>query len=276
MKYWAALLVATLAGAASAQDVVRDPAESSCAEGAIRMLILGTYHMDNPGLDESNVDADDVLSARRQAEIAELNQALLRFRPTKIAIEGDRARTVWQDRYRSWIAGQYTLGRNEIEQIGMKVARAAGHETIYPIDFPMLMSGLRYDEIDLTVSARASTSGEREQVPSAEDQELRRSSVAQYLRRLNDPERIAASHASYLELLAPDPDDPELYGRADRLLSWYKRNIRMMTNVARISEPEDRVLLIVGAGHLAILREFAIDSPYACLADTLQYLPPSN
>ena len=35
-------------------------------------LLLGTYHMGNPGLDVHNVQADDVLSPKRQEEIQRL------------------------------------------------------------------------------------------------------------------------------------------------------------------------------------------------------------
>jgi hypothetical protein len=75
-----------------------------------------------------------------------------------------------------------------------------------------------------------------------------------------------------MDLLKPDPDEAALYGKSDYLTNWYKRNIRMMANVARISKPGDRVLLIVGAGHLPVMRDFAIHSPAFCLADTLHYL----
>src|SRR5665647_2316095 len=57
------------------------------------VLILGTYHMANPGRDVFNMKADDVLSPKRQAEIGELLEVLKRFKPTKIAIES----TVYED-----------------------------------------------------------------------------------------------------------------------------------------------------------------------------------
>jgi hypothetical protein len=49
------------------------------------ILVLGTYHMANPGHDIHNLQADDVLSPKRQQEIAQLIDVLKRFRPTKIA-----------------------------------------------------------------------------------------------------------------------------------------------------------------------------------------------
>src|SRR5215813_2413914 len=53
------------------------------------VLVLGTYHMANPGHDIFNMQADDVLKPKRQAEIAQLIEVLKKFHPTKIAIESD-------------------------------------------------------------------------------------------------------------------------------------------------------------------------------------------
>src|SRR5689334_1114361 len=53
------------------------------------ILVLGTYHMVNPGHDLYNMQADDVQSPKRQQEIAELIETLKKFHPTKVAIEAD-------------------------------------------------------------------------------------------------------------------------------------------------------------------------------------------
>lgn len=269
---WTAAIALQLSSPAAGVNSPRDPAENACSEGAVELLILGSYHMDNPGLDAVNIEADDVLTPRRQAEITALNAGLLQFRPTKVAVEGDRSKSVWQDRYAQWLEGKYSLGRSEVEQIGMKVAKAAGHSTIYPIDFPMMMSGLRYDEVEIKKEAPSSATPAGPRQLSEAELLLRRHTVTQNLHRLNHPDAVAADHQPYMDLLEPDPEEPALYGKSDYLTNWYKRNIRMMTNVARISDPRDRVLLIVGKGHLPILRHFAIHSPEFCLADTLHYL----
>lgn len=48
-------------------------------EGA-EVLVLGVYHMANPGRDVANLEADDVLSTRRQTEIARAHS-----RPRRVA-----------------------------------------------------------------------------------------------------------------------------------------------------------------------------------------------
>src|SRR4051812_10776692 len=61
----------------------------SQADPRPEILVLGTYHMANPGRDVHNMQADDVLSPKRQREIARLIEVLKAFHPTKIAIESD-------------------------------------------------------------------------------------------------------------------------------------------------------------------------------------------
>lgn len=244
------------------------------------IMILGTYHMDNPHLDDKNLDADDVLSPRRQREIADLVEKLVRFNPTKIAIEAPYRDTYWTNRYTKYLKGEYKLGRNEIEQIGFQLAKRLNHTTLYPIDYPMLMSGLRYDEIESPKPKPDPANASGESAPkhvappalSEEDKLLRNSTITDFLLYLNDEERVRKDHGSYLLQLLPN-DNPAIYENADRVSNWYKRNLRMFANINRITDfPGDRILLIVGAGHLKILRDFALDAPQFRLVDMKTYL----
>jgi hypothetical protein len=104
------------------------------AAGRAEVLVLGVYHMANPGRDLFNMKADDVLAPKRQAEIAELVDVLKRFQPTKVALEAD----VWDERvgqrYADYVAGRHELSRNETEQVGFRLAKEMGHEKVYPVD----------------------------------------------------------------------------------------------------------------------------------------------
>jgi hypothetical protein len=61
--------------------------DSATIDARPDVLVLGVWHMANPGGHVVNVEADDVLSPRRQSEIAEVMTVLGRFQPTKIAVE---------------------------------------------------------------------------------------------------------------------------------------------------------------------------------------------
>jgi hypothetical protein len=64
-----------------------------------------------------------------------------------------------------------------------------------------------------------------------------------------------------------------IYESADRNTNWYNRELRIFANLNRITEfPNDRILLLIGAGHLAIQRDFALDSPQFCLVEVESYL----
>jgi pheromone shutdown protein TraB len=55
--------------------------------------------------------------------------------------------------------------------------------------------------------------------------------------------------------------------------NWYKRNLRIFANINRITEPgKDRILVIIGAGHLKLLKEFAGDAPYFDEVDAESFL----
>ena len=56
-------------------------------EDRVPVLLLGSYHMSNPGADRFNLESDDVLSPRRQQEIEDLVERLSAFKPTVVALE---------------------------------------------------------------------------------------------------------------------------------------------------------------------------------------------
>ncbi len=247
----ALVLMVFAASALSQSETDLAKGETSCNDKSSRIMILGTYHMNNPGLDSVNLNADDVLSERRQAEINELLDKLARFKPTKIAIEAQYRSTYFPNRYKKYLTGEQKLGRNETEQIGFQLAKRLNLETVYPVDFSMYKTAPPLSE---------------------EDKLLRRSTVTEFLRYLNGEQRVRENNAQYMQMLLPT-DNPAIYAQSDLVTNWYKRNLRIFTNVARITDfGKDRILLIIGSGHLKILREFAIDSPNFCLVDTEAYL----
>lgn len=254
---------------------------AAAADDCTPILILGTYHMNNPGLDAYNLEADDVLSEKRQKEIAAVVETLTTFRPTKVMIESPHWTTHWSDRYAQWLEGRYTLGRNEIEQLGFRIASKMKHTRLWPVDYPMWMSGITPAEQHTPKkkpAAAASALKPAAPLPpaiQARQDKMRTSTVAEYLAYLNAPEQYRQNHQwDVIENLRPG-DGPALYQNTDLATNWYKRNLRIFTNIMEVTEPGDRLLLIIGAGHLKILRDLAGEHPSYCLDDAAKYLAPS-
>src|ERR1043166_7967394 len=134
-----AVSISTFAQQASTEKSAKPIAQAE-------VLVLGTYHMANRGHDIFNMQVDDVLAPKRQAEIAQLIEVLKKFNPTKIAVERDllsqnNSTTNEQARqYTDYLTGKHDLSRDEVEQIGFRLAKEHGHKTIYPVnsdyDFP--------------------------------------------------------------------------------------------------------------------------------------------
>ena len=278
----AAWTVGTLGwGSVSLAQTPSSQVDRYCGPNAAQIMILGTYHFANPGLDGRNVNADNVLTPKRQAELADLANRLAKFRPTKIMVEAPFTDTDVRDRYQRHLKGQYTLTHNETEQIGFRLGKMLGLPRINPVDYEMRMSGLRPDELNHAWRPKPppAPAGAAVSSPPAapqlteEDLLLRRSTIRETLLRMNRPEQFQADHSrDYLPMLLPK-DGPTLYEQSEYLVNWYKRNFRTFTNIARQTDfPSDRVLVITGGGHQKILRDLAIEADYFCLVETIPYL----
>jgi uncharacterized protein DUF5694 len=268
------MLLTALLLAAGTTTVPPSPREIACGTDESRLLVLGTFHMAPSGQDTFNAEVDDVRSPRRQQELAEVQERLVRYAPTRIAIEGAYVGSPWPERYRAYLKDDYTLGANEIEQVAFRLARRLGHAEVYPIDFPMWMDGRVPAEIGKArpkpaPSPAAAAVPAPEPPPHVREMQalIKSGTVLDVLRHVNSERYLREDHAGYVAGLRPDPDSDALYGTTDPIANWYKRNLRMFTNLYRIAEPRERILLVVGAGHGAILRRLAIDAPDVCLVD---------
>lgn len=257
----AALVLWTLgAFAATARpSVIDQPVEPARAE----VLVLGVYHMDNPGRDVFNMAADDVLAPKRQAEIAEVVAVLERFRPTKIAVEADFSSDRAAEDYTDYLAGEYELTRNEIDQLGLRLASKLGHETVYPVDvdgdfpFPRLNDHVEAHDLSEQFGALMEEIGA---MVEAQGEYLASHSVLETLLFMNSEEKVAADVGFYYR--QAHFGEPWNWAGADLVAAWFERNIRIYSNIVDLVEsPNERILVIYGAGHLGWLQQNFTNDP---------------
>ncbi len=221
------------------------------------ILILGTYHMANPGHDVYNMQADDVLSAKRQQEMGQLMEVLKRFHPTKIAIEADAGNKRVEQQYADYVAGKYTLSRNEIDQIGYRLAKELGHRAVYGVDeegdFP-IQRVINYAKANNQKEKLDAIMGGWGTMVKEQGEFLQSHTVLEMLEYMNSDARVAKDIGLYFAMARyADPGD---YAGPDLLAAWYQRNIRIYSNIVKLAEsPNDRILVIYGAGHLGWLRQ---------------------
>lgn len=238
-------------------------------EPPVKLLILGIFHFSDAGLDSYRPKYDiDALTPERQMEVEEVVELLASFRPNKVAVERlPSGQSTLDSLYRSYREGSFKLSSSEIFQLGFRVAARLGHERVFGVD-----AQRRFYEPWVDPDEYAVTHGQQNRLdPILADlykqqheygDELKtRQTLRDHLLYLNEPEQILRSHGQYLignfEVGIGDE-----YPGVDSKTAWYNRNLRIFANVQRIADMhDDRVLLIIGAGHVPILRHAAQASP---------------
>lgn len=240
----------------------------------VRVMVLGVFHFANPNADYAKFQGVDVLTPARQQEIEAVIAQLARFRPTKIALERVPAESdsINAD-YRRYLAGTFPLTRNEIHQLGFRLAAQLHLPRLYPVDFQL---GMRIDSVMAYAQAHDTAFAGRFQrivarVVQVLDRKQREESIGSNLRFLNDSVTILLAQQPYADMAAVGAGDSYIGARV--VAQWYERNLRIFANVATIAEPGDRILLIIGQGHTPILRELVRSHAAMQLVEALPYLP---
>lgn len=246
-------------------------------EKKTQLLLLGSYHMSNPGADQFNLESDDVLQPKRQEEILEVVKKLAAFKPTKICIEAQYGDSAIVAKYKTFLKKEIELRKSEKEQIGFRLAKLMGHETIYPIDVKMNIDqpGLQ-DVITANPAKHGPRMGQMESLGGEAmrvmGKWLAEGTVSEVLYNMNQPAFNDLNYQMYLKIFLPTVEGDN-YAGADLAATWYHRNLRIMSNLHKIDvTPEDKVLIIFGQGHIPLFERIAKDSPYFEVVDVLPYL----
>ncbi len=235
-----------------------------------KVLLLGTFHFKDAGLDTYKpVHKFDVLAPDGQAQVKEVLDGLARFAPTKVAVEVDAgSQAKLDERYAAFQAGSAAPSANEITQIGFALAARLGHERVYAID---AQHAEPMPEPDVEASAKRLGQEAWLEGPmrprymsaiAAMDELKTKIPLRMTLLLMNDPGVVRLSHGVYLTDGFRVGDGTDYAGADAFPTRWYSRNLRIFSNILRLcGAPEDRVLVVVGAGHVPILRHAAECSP---------------
>jgi hypothetical protein len=242
------------------------------ATAPVEVMIVGVYHMSNPGHDLHNVQADDVLTVKRQAEIASITDALARFRPDKVAVEWPA--DVVARLFPIFLAGTLPPSRNEVVQLGFRLAQKSQAHGVWGIDvksdFPYEPVRAYADEHRLSGLLDAQDVAAAQSVAKVNGI-LSGSSISTALRYLNDPATIRSDHDFYRTMLriGSGAEQPGV----DAVSGWYRRNLLICANLLQLSQPGDRIVVFFGSGHSFLLRQCVSETPGLRLVEATKFLP---
>ena len=200
-------------------------------------------------------------------------------------MEWDRIQSdsITNERYLKYLNGTFSIDdkRNEVYQLGFKLAKKMGHKKIYCSDASAEWFGVKLDWDNYDVAAYLKSKGQYEKSTRYDFQsfyELNDSlktvqTLTEHLAMLNSPKNRLKDHQAYLTEMILEGSGDNYIG-ADAVAKWYRRNLRIFANAYDFTDfdREERLLLIYGSGHVWQLRQFFMDSPDFEYVELNEYL----
>ena len=233
-----------------------------------KVLLVGSWHFNYPGLD-ANVtkekDRINIYSTQRQKELEELLNYIAAFKPTKIMLESGPITGYLTYNYKEWKAGKAKLYASERSQIGIRLMEKLKLDTVYGVDDGALLMDFLYDTalksapyIDSITrrhyfGGNDSIQNRFKQFYDYQDKYELNNTLLQSFKYLNSDKVLNRYFGAYIsggQFTSMEDEGPDALS-----MFWINRNLRIFRNIQRIETTgEDRILVLFGAGHVAILK----------------------
>lgn len=247
-------------------------AQSASKPAPTKVMIVGTFHLDNPGRDVFNVQVDDVLARKRQDELVDIAKALARFEPTEVMVEWGAAAA--DEQYASFRADKLPPSRNEVVQLGFRLAALRDLKRVRGIDVP---GEFPFDPVKAYAGSHgmaprlgAALAGAGREVQNLSER-VRKGSLGSVLRYMNSPSRALENHGFYVDMLRYGEGDTQPGARL--VGAWYARNLAICARLLQGLPEGGRAVVFFGEGHAYLLRQCVIEAPGVELVEANEYLP---
>ncbi len=233
---------------------------------AKEILLLGTFHYNNPGMDAVKHDVLDVMTDDGQKQLEELADKIVKYKPSKIFVEWNLTEQDKLDKlYQKYLNGTYFedknlsdfYRKNEIFQLGFRIAKKLGHRKVYGVDYSnvtmdfeaMMKSMNDAKQQDL----QAQLNSTLEEMGKKISKQMATMSLEELYIDDNKPEEVAANIELYNEISVKAGTLENTAG-ATMVSQWYKRNLLIWSSIQKIVDENDKkVMVLFGGGHTAIL-----------------------
>ncbi|WP_410221115.1 DUF5694 domain-containing protein [Pedobacter sp.] len=252
----------------------------------INVYLLGTFHFNQ--VDTLTYDVND---EKHQESIKKLAKMVTGLKPDKVFIERMpewEYKNKMDSSYQEYKNGKLRKMRNEIWQVGARVAAELNHPHIYQCDHPG-MYGIYYQKLVNYVKAHneedklTKKNGLGMTIPLTtlmKSDSIRKTvDLLEYLRWLNSAAVQQSSHAHYINVY-PQIGNTNVFNSesdyflgADLTVDWYRRNILIYSKIlAQLDYKENAIFLIIGNDHIPIIKQLFKDNPYFNVVETEKWL----
>lgn len=239
------------------------------SEDNTEILMIGTFHYSNPGLDVAKIKSYDILGTKSQDELEMLTTKIKQFNPTKIFVEWDYDNQVELDSlYNLYKKGEYFLNdslsdfylKNEIFQLAFRVAKKANLDKVYAVDYydvsmpfgklPEILKKNNQDNLQRKMDET------RALFESEFNNKVRNgASLIELMSFINSPrfKYLNDEYLNRLPLLAGTQDD---FTGAKITSEWYRRNLFIWSLIQKnINKKDQRIMILFGGSHTSILSD---------------------
>ncbi|SMG28879.1 hypothetical protein SAMN05661096_01758 [Marivirga sericea] len=237
----------------------------------LEVLLVGTFHFSNfkpeNNGDVLQVNVPDVLTEANQKELEKIVKAIADFNPDKIFVETlHKRQAVLDSVYTAFNPTDYkTEKRNEIYQIGFRVAKSLEHKKVfamdYRTDFPYgdLMEAMqKAEQYDLIQK----DSLELVRIESFENELFASDKLlSEMLFYQNDP-LIRKQDINWYVSVANQGGEKDNFIGAYLASEWYKRNLYMFSVIQKaVEEKDEKIMILGGSSHIAMFKDFIDYNP---------------
>lgn len=243
------------------------------AKQPTELMLMGTFHFANPGLDTVKSKTINVMTQPSQDYLKKLSKRISEFKPTMVLLEFNPKNTdKINQEYQKYLKGEFQLPSNEIYQVGFRVAKHSGIKQLGSLDERSV--GWKAEALFEYMKNKDSVAqAEFDQIIKEVTEQTNKNHSQLALKHLleiaNDETYDRINKNIYLATNAVAVADGEFYG-ADASASWWHRNFRIYAKIQYQAQKHQRIFALAGQGHTAILKDFieidekikAIDIPF--------------
>jgi Family of unknown function (DUF5694) len=243
------------------------------------VLLVGTFHFNNPGFDVAKTKTFDIMSDKAQKELEYISNKIKSYGPEKIFVEWEFDHQAGLDtlydmylkgEYFDYVAKKYPKKtfyiQNEIIQLAFRIGKKAGLKKIYAIDY-QYAGDFPYDSLmkEVENAKQYSLKQEIENITKtyvdSKNKEFEILSLSQILLNANTTVKRKSDIGGYITQFNRAARKDNFVG-AYLNSEWYKRNLFMYAIVQKNIESKDKkAMILAGASHVAMFKEFiSLDS----------------
>lgn len=239
----------------------------------VNVVLVGTYHFNNPGNDAVKTKERNILSEESQKGLEQITDQLKKkFNPDQIFVESNfNQKAELDQQYQLYLKNEYhkftdTITKprkkrfyveGETYQLAFRLAKKSGNKEVYPID---TLIEMRFDLLQKIVKADPTTSkifdDKLAAMTARSNNVMSKKSLREVFLSMNEAADLNENKGFYISFANALGKDGKYFG-PNFVADWYKRNLIMYANIQhQLKADAKNIVVLVGTGHAAMFREF--------------------